>query len=198
MSFDLVLRGGALYDGSGRAGELGDLAITHDRIAAVGEVSGPAEREIRGVFRDGGHAGLHRHQDAFGFYLPINPKAESKVRQGVTTEVIGHCGFSVAPVLARQGGTAARLSLPKRTLAIVPRAEFRPISRQLSRDRGKAAMLVGHDTLRLMVMGMDNRVPTAKNSRRCAIFWKKVFVRARLGYLPDYSPHPVRTQRRRR
>jgi N-acyl-D-amino-acid deacylase len=39
---------------------------------------------------------IKTHSD---FVLPINPKAESKVRQGVTTEIIGFCGFSVAPVL---------------------------------------------------------------------------------------------------
>src|SRR5262245_995666 len=43
-----------------------------------------------------GFIDIKPHSD---FVLPINPKAESKVRQGVTTEIIGHCGFSVAPVL---------------------------------------------------------------------------------------------------
>ena len=43
-----------------------------------------------------GFIDIKTHSD---FTLPINPKAESKVRQGVTTEIIGHCGFSVAPVL---------------------------------------------------------------------------------------------------
>ncbi len=44
-----------------------------------------------------GFIDIKTHSD---FTLPINPKAESKVRQGVTTEIIGHCGFSVAPALA--------------------------------------------------------------------------------------------------
>ena len=39
---------------------------------------------------------IHTHSD---FTLPLNPKAESKIRQGVTTEVVGNCGFSVAPAL---------------------------------------------------------------------------------------------------
>jgi N-acyl-D-amino-acid deacylase len=43
-----------------------------------------------------GFIDIKTHSD---FTLPINPKAESKVRQGVTTEIVGHCGFSVAPVL---------------------------------------------------------------------------------------------------
>jgi N-acyl-D-amino-acid deacylase len=46
MSFDLVLRGGTLYDGSGMLGTRGDLAIDNGWIAAVGDVSGSAKREI--------------------------------------------------------------------------------------------------------------------------------------------------------
>jgi N-acyl-D-amino-acid deacylase len=98
MSFDLLLRGGTLYDGNGLPGVRGDLAISAGRIAAVGDVSGSAQREIdvSGLAVAPGFIDIKTHSD---FTLPINPKAESKVRQGVTTEVIGHCGFSVAPVL---------------------------------------------------------------------------------------------------
>ena len=94
MSFDLVLRGGTLYDGSGRPGKRGDLAMTQDRITAVGEVSGSAKREIdvSGLAVAPGFIDIKTHSD---FTLPINPKAESKVRQGVTTEVIGHCGYQL-------------------------------------------------------------------------------------------------------
>jgi N-acyl-D-amino-acid deacylase len=98
MSFDLVLRGGRLYGGSGLLGIRGDLAIDNGRIAAVGDVSGSTKREIdvSGLAVAPGFIDIKTHSD---FTLPINSKAESKVRQGVTTEVIGHCGFSVAPVL---------------------------------------------------------------------------------------------------
>src|SRR6516165_6418503 len=98
MSFDLVLRGGTLYGGSGRPGERGDLAIAGGRIAALGEVRGGAAREmdVSGLALAPGFIDIKTHSD---FTLPINPKAESKVRQGVTTEIVGHCGFSVAPAL---------------------------------------------------------------------------------------------------
>ena len=102
MEFDVVLRGGTVYDGSGRPGEQGDVAIMGERIAAIGDVAGPARREIdvSGLAVAPGFIDIKTHSD---FTLPINPKAESKVRQGVTTEIIGHCGFSVAPVAAGQG-----------------------------------------------------------------------------------------------
>ena len=160
MSFDLVLRGGTLYDGSGRAGELGDLAITHDRITAVGEVSGPAKREIdvSGMAVAPGFIDIKTHSD---FTLPINPKAESKVRQGVTTEVIGHCGFSVAPVLPGKVELLRDYLSPSAPWLSFREQSFAEYLASFPAAAVNAAMLVGHNTLRLMVMGMDNRAPTA-------------------------------------
>jgi len=160
MSFDLVLRGGTLYDGSGRSGELGDLAITHDRIAAIGEVSGPAKREIdvSGLAVAPGFIDIKTHSD---FTLPINPKAESKVRQGVTTEVIGHCGFSVAPVLPGKVELLRDYLSPSAPWLSFREQSFVEYLASFPATAVNAAMLVGHNTLRLMVMGMDNRAPTA-------------------------------------
>src|SRR5215469_9367508 len=99
MSWDILIRGGTLIDGSGKPGERGDLALSDGRIAAIGRsLSGDAGKVIdaKGLAVAPGFIDIKTHSD---FTLPINPKAESKVRQGVTTEIIGHCGFSVAPVL---------------------------------------------------------------------------------------------------
>src|SRR5204862_7340216 len=106
MSWDILIRGGTLYDGSGQPGESADLAIADGRIARIGPgLSGAAERVIDagGLAGTPGFIDIKTHSD---FTLPINPKAESNVRQGVTTEISGQCGFSVAPVLA--GQTQAR------------------------------------------------------------------------------------------
>src|SRR5436853_6874446 len=99
MEYDVLIRGGLLLDGTGAAGTPGDLAIRAGRIAAVGtELDGAAKKVIdaHGLAVAPGFIDIKTHSD---FTLPLNPKAESKVRQGVTTEIIGHCGFSVAPVL---------------------------------------------------------------------------------------------------
>src|ERR1700681_3747252 len=96
---DILIRGGTLYDGSGSPGVPSDLAIAAGRIAALGpNAAGPARKTIdaQGLAVAPGFIDIKTHSD---FTLPINPKAESKVRQGVTTEIIGHCGFSVAPAL---------------------------------------------------------------------------------------------------
>ncbi len=105
-----------------------------------------------------GFIDIKTHSD---FTLPINPKAESKLRQGVTTEIIGHCGFSVAPVLPGKVELLRDYLSPS-----APWLPFRELSFPDYLDTFPATalnpgMLVGHNTLRLMVMGMDQRAPTA-------------------------------------
>ena len=99
MAWDILIRGGMVIDGSGRTGEIADVAIEGGRIAAIGRrLAGDVGRTIDavGLAVTPGFIDIKTHSD---FVLPINPKAESKVRQGVTTEIIGHCGYSVAPCL---------------------------------------------------------------------------------------------------
>ncbi len=160
MTFDLVLRGGTLYDGSGGPGQPGDLAIAEGRIAVMGDAKGLAKREIdvSGLAVAPGFIDIKTHSD---FTLPINPTADSKVRQGVTTEVIGHCGFSVAPVLAGKVDLLRDYLSPS-----APWLDFRELSfpdylANFPATAVNAGMLVGHNTLRLMVMGMNRRPPTA-------------------------------------
>jgi N-acyl-D-amino-acid deacylase len=160
MAYDIVIRGGLLFDGSAKPGVPGDLAIEGGRIVALGpNVNGSAKKTIdaSGLAVAPGFIDIKTHSD---FTLPINPKAESKVRQGVTTEIIGHCGFSVAPALP---GKVALLKdylspsapwLPFRELTFPDYLDTFPATAV------NAGMLVGHNTLRLMVMGMDNRAPT--------------------------------------
>jgi N-acyl-D-amino-acid deacylase len=159
MAYDILIRGGTIYDGSGSAGVSGDLAIEGGAIAAVGSVSGAAKKTIdaSGLAVAPGFIDIKTHSD---FTLPINPKAESKVRQGVTTEIIGHCGFSVAPALP------GKVELLKDYLSpSAPWLPFKAMSFPQYLDTFpptsvNAGMLVGHNTLRLMVMGMDNRAPS--------------------------------------
>lgn len=157
---NILIRGGLLFDGSGAAGVAGDIAIADGRIAAVGaKLSGPARKTIdaQGLAVAPGFIDIKTHSD---FTLPINPKAESKVRQGVTTEIIGHCGFSVAPCLA------GKVELLKDYLSpSAPWTPFRELSFPQYLDTFpatsvNAGMLVGHNTLRLMVMGMADRAPS--------------------------------------
>jgi N-acyl-D-amino-acid deacylase len=161
MAWDILTRGGTVIDGSGSAGARLDIAIEAGRIAAIGPaLAGAARRVIdaEGLAVTPGFIDIKTHSD---FVLPINPKAESKVRQGVTTEIIGHCGFSVAPCLpGKVQALADYLSggapwLPFRETSFPDYlAGFPAIA-------VNAGMLVGHNTLRLMAMGLEDRAPTA-------------------------------------
>jgi len=160
MAWDILIRGGTVIDGSGRPGERADVAIASGRIARVGPaLAGDAARIIdaSGLAVTPGFIDIKTHSD---FTLPINPKAESKVRQGVTIEIIGHCGFSVAPVLP---GKAQMLAdylsggapwLPFREVSFPDYLDTFP------KVAVNAGMLVGHNTLRLMAMGLEDRAPT--------------------------------------
>ena len=106
---------------------------------------------------DYGFIDIKTHSD---FTLPINPKAESKVRQGVTTEIIGHCGFSVAPCLPGKVQLLRGYLSPSAPWLSFQEVDFPQYLTTFPSTSVNAGMLVGHNTLRLMVMGMDRRSPS--------------------------------------
>ncbi len=161
MDYDILIRGGHVHDGSGAAPHTADVAIAGGRIVALGaDLVGRASREIdaNGLAISPGFIDIKTHSD---FTLPINPKAESKVRQGVTTEIIGHCGFSVAPVLPGKVGLLRDYLLPSAPWLPFRETSFPDYLDTFPATAVNAGMLVGHNTLRLMVMGMEDRVPSA-------------------------------------
>src|SRR5262245_4982118 len=157
---DILIRGGTLFDGSGSPGVPGELLIADGRIAAIGQnLAGSARKTIdaQGLAVAPGFIDIKTHSD---FTLPINPKAESKVRQGVTTEIIGHCGFSVAPALADKVELLRDYLSPSAPWLPFRETTFTQYLDGFPATAVNAGMLVGHNTLRLMVMGMENRAPT--------------------------------------
>ncbi len=96
--FDLVLKSGEIHDGTGSEGFKGDIAVKDGCIAEVGETVGDRAKEVidvTGLIVSPGFVDMHTHSD---FTLVADGRAESQVHQGVTTEVIGQCGISCAPV----------------------------------------------------------------------------------------------------
>jgi N-acyl-D-amino-acid deacylase len=161
MDYDILIRGGLIVDGSGAPGYAADVAISAGRIAAIGaDLAGRAEREIdaNGLAVAPGFIDIKTHSD---FTLPINPKAESKVRQGVTTEIMGHCGFSVAPALPGKVELLRDYLSPSAPWLPFRETTFPDYLDTFPATAVNAGMLVGHNTLRLMAMGMENRAPTA-------------------------------------
>jgi N-acyl-D-amino-acid deacylase len=94
--FDLVIRDALLLDGLGSAPVRGDLAVTGDRISVVGAVQGPARTSLEacGLALMPGIIDNHTHYDA---QITWDPGVSPSPQLGVTTAVIGNCGFTIAP-----------------------------------------------------------------------------------------------------
>ncbi len=157
---DLLVRGGQLLDGTGNPWYRGDVAVQAGKIAAIGSMRGvKAARtiEAEGLAVAPGFIDIHSHSDTI---LLANPLAESKVRQGVTTEVVGNCGNSAAPLAGvvseeiQETMCGFGLDLTWQSMGeYLDCAATRHLSVNL-------AALVGHGTLRKAVMGYADRAPT--------------------------------------
>ena len=162
---DILIRGAQVIDGSGTPGRYTNIAVCDGRIRALTDGTPPAHRvlDATGLVAAPGFIDIHTHSD---FTLPLNPRAEGKIRQGVTTEVLGNCGFSVAPALP---GKAQMLR--DYLAASAPWLDFHDTTFADYLDTFPATsvntvMQVGHHTLRLMAMGTDERAPNADELRQ--------------------------------
>jgi N-acyl-D-amino-acid deacylase len=163
MMFDLKLEGATVIDGTGAAGSRADVGIRDETIAAVGDLSRESAGRtvnVAGRVLTPGFIDMHSHSD---WRLWANRRAESKIRQGVTTEVVGNCGFSPAPVATEHLDDLKGFAL------YLPRnMDFRWRSVREYLDAfdvdGTAVnviQLVGHGTLRVAAMGFARRPPAA-------------------------------------
>src|SRR5882724_4638643 len=160
---DLKIEGAQVIDGTGRPGNRTDVGIKDDRIAAIGDLHRePAGSNLHasGKVVAPGFIDMHSHSD---WRLWGNRRAESKVRQGVTTEVVGNCGFSPAPV-----STEFLEDLRGFALHVPASMDFRwrSVGDYLRAfDASGTALnviqLIGHGTLRIAAMGFARRAPTA-------------------------------------
>src|SRR5215831_19115476 len=162
MAWSLLIKGGTVIDGSGAPGVAADVAVEDDRIAAVGRgLRGDASRVIdaTGLMVTPGFIDSHSHSD---LVYHTCPSAESKVRQGVTTEVVGMCGFSPGPIAPGMreavrdwiGGIGSK-----------PPATWHSFGEYIDHLRGlctsvNVVQFVGHGALRMATVGGDNRALT--------------------------------------
>lgn len=154
--YDLVIRGGALIDGSGTPGVLGDLAVRHDSIVAIGAVAGRGTREIdaTGLVVAPGFFDLHSHSE---YDRLVDGHGPSFSLQGITTEIFGEDG-SMGPVggrrepdqlLALRGVTAGWSTLGGFLDTLARRG-----------TAANFASYLGTGTVRASVMGYDDRPPS--------------------------------------
>jgi N-acyl-D-amino-acid deacylase len=152
---ELVFRNALLFDGSGKPPYTGELAISSERISAVGplgtipESTGRSEQDLRGLALAPGFIDAHTHDDRI---VLDDPLMLSKISQGVTTVVVGNCGISLAPVTFR-GDPPPPMNLlgNAQSYAFPSFASYGEAVRRAAPAVNVAA-LVGHSALRLATM----------------------------------------------
>ena len=160
VTFDVVIRGGTVYDGSGGDGRRTDVGIVGDKIAAIGDLSKANARrsvDASGLAVAPGFVNmLSWSTDS----LIVDGKSQSELRQGVTTQIFGE-GFSMGPLndtlrkFLEAQQTDFKYDMPWTTLSeYLAYLEKRGISQNV-------ASYVGATTLRTYVIGFDKRAPTA-------------------------------------
>lgn len=164
--FEILIKGGTILNGTGKPGYTADIAIAGERIVDIGNF--PQEAATRCIHAAGlmispGFVDIHSHTDISLF---VNPRAESKIRQGITTEISGNCGATPFPYdKTRIAGTQKVLARYGLELDWLTCGEF--LTRLEKQGIGiNYATYVGQGNVRSAVMGEDDREPTADEMKR--------------------------------
>jgi N-acyl-D-amino-acid deacylase len=196
---DLVIRGALLCDGSGREAARGDLAVSGGRIAAVGRVAERGAREIdgAGLALAPGFIDVHTHYDCQLFW---DPQASPSPWHGVTTVVMGNCGFTIAPCREADRETLMQLLLfvegmPIETLRAGIGWAWEDFAGYLGalERRGvgpNVAAFIGHSAVRYRVMGRAavERAATAEECAEMAALVREGMAAGAIGWSTSLSP----------
>lgn len=162
--FDVIIYGGDVIDGTGTARVRTDVGIAAGRIGELADLSGASAAsriDARGKIVCPGFIDSHAHSE---ISVLARPDASAKIRQGVTTDVVGNCGFSAYPLTDRTIDLARSFAQP---VLGHPKIEwdwrdaagyFERLERQGSAIN--VATLIGHGTVRNAVLGFDKRAPS--------------------------------------
>jgi len=166
--FDLVIRNARIVDGTGNPYYLAHIAVSQGRIVKIDRHVDPGGArkviDADGMVACPGFFDTHSHDDA---YLIAKPNCDDKVLQGVTTEVIGNCGYSLAPLSEEHHADLRNIAriiggdhMPENVWRIRSFADYLA---ELERVKPgiNVVPLVGHAAIRIAVMGMEQRDPTA-------------------------------------
>lgn len=162
--FDLLIRNGKIIDGTGSPWYYGDIAVKNGKIAKIGKLANcSAKEEIDAQYQivSPGFIDMHTHSDLF---ILDEPLIEAKVRQGITTDLLGQDGIAAAPlpeqfVAPWQKNMAGLNGEPPIDW------DWRTIGDYLNkieanRPSYNLAVLAPHGNIRMEVMGLDNRPAT--------------------------------------
>jgi len=162
MKTNVIIRNGRIVDGMGSPSFRGDIGIEKEKIIAVGDLS-KAEAEIeitaKGLIVCPGFVDIHTHTDTS---FLVNNKADSKIMQGITTEVVGNCGGSPAPITELGKSFQSKSNRYK-----LIGWDWNTVAEYHDRLETKGlpvnvALLIGHGTVRASVIGYEAREPSSQ------------------------------------
>lgn len=160
MELDTLIINGKIIDGTGNPWFKADIGIKDGKIVSIKKrIKQDAEQIISadGLVVCPGFIDIHSHSD---YTLLVNPKAESKIRQGVTTEVVGNCGSSAAPIIGEMKERALKIS--ERYGLKIDWTYMNEYLNKLEEKRiaVNVATYVGFANIRIAILGYENRKPT--------------------------------------
>lgn len=164
--YDIVLRNGKIVDGSGSPWYYADIGIVGDRIAYIGKISADRndigqEYDVTGLTVSPGFIDMHCHSDLF---ILKTPYISAKIRQGITTDLLGQDGISAAPLpTEHKAAWQANLSGLDGTPDID--WDWSDVGSYLDKIESNGpsynvAYLVPHGNLRMQIVGLDDREAT--------------------------------------
>ena len=199
MTYDLVIRGGRIVDGTGAPAFAADVAITDGRVIEIGEVTGDAARTIDadGLVVAPGFIDAHTHYDA---QLLWDPTANPSTAHGITTVLLGNCGYTLAPVRAEDqdylmGLFAAAEEIPKAALQQFAPLAWESFPEYLDWMDGHVGVnvltQVGHSAVRRFVMGEEalERAATADEVDQMVRLVEEAMDAGAAGISSSQAPH---------
>ena len=165
----LLIKGGTIIDGTGKPAFVGDVLVDGDKIKELipSDVNlnlqpQPIETiDATGAIVSPGFIDAHTHSDA---YLVIEPDAPSKVTQGITTEINGQCGGSIAPRYGEARLSSDWAAILGDRLTWRSLVEYRDVL-AAAKPAVNTVQFIGHNTLRSSVVGYAGRAATADEQK---------------------------------
>jgi N-acyl-D-amino-acid deacylase len=198
---DLLLRGASIVDGSGAPAFQADVAVRDRKIAAVGEVGEPAREtvDVGGLHLMPGIVDVHTHYDA---QITWDPTLSPSVSLGVTTAILGNCGFGIAPCPAPLRETVVRnLSVVEGmdlgALLSGTRWEFETFGEYLAAlerigPYANIGVLAQHSTIRTAVMGQaasEKKIPSPDELQQMRNLVREAMRAGAAGFASSFSPN---------
>jgi N-acyl-D-aspartate/D-glutamate deacylase len=192
--FDILIADGLIVDGTGAKAVRADVGVSAGRISAVGDLGAASAAKVidaSGLVVCPGFIDVHTHDD---LHILEDPAGKEKLRQGVTTELVGNCGLSVAPVCDEWVDAWARYLSPV-TGTLECTWTWRSFAEYVDMVRARrpslnVGMLVGHGPVRASVAGFARGTLSQEEISQAALLVRECMNAGALGFTTGliYSP----------